>query len=103
MAKKQTAQSLSLFEPISSRTETSERPSEAELPKIKDACPRCNGRSLKTVRSYEHDGHTHYGAGGCLSDDRTDAFYFTPQAAVAMTFAEQAEREEEKKRGDGGK
>jgi DNA modification methylase len=38
-------------------------------------------------------GGTHYCAGGCLSDDRTDAYYFTP---VVETFQEAAEREEVK-------
>jgi site-specific DNA-methyltransferase (adenine-specific) len=62
--------------------------------KIENPCPHCGGRSLKTVRSYEHENHTHYCAGGCLSEDRTDAYYFTPRAE---TFDEQAAREEAKK------
>lgn len=66
----------------------------AEQPKIKDACPRCGSRSLKTVRSWEHDNHTHYCAGGCLSADRTEAFYFT---SAVETFVEAAEREEARK------
>jgi hypothetical protein len=74
--------------------EATPRAEPAPVVAIKDACPRCKGRSLKTVRSWEHSGASHYCAGGCLSEDRTEAFYFTPQAE---TFVEQVEREEAKK------
>lgn len=101
MAKKQQSQAWNLFEPVSTTQQAENNSSEiqeaartATQVKIRDACPRCGGRSLKTVRSYEHGGATHYCAGGCLSDDRTDAFYFTPRAE---TFDEQAEKEEAKK------
>ena len=97
--KNQPIRSLSLFESNekkieSSSPEQSGPPKSEAAEKIKDACPRCSGRSLKTVRSWEHGGATHYCAGGCLSEDRTEAFYFTPQAE---TFVEQVEREEAKK------
>lgn len=90
---KQRMKGPSLFEP----TQTSVVPSvELQPPpaKIKDACPKCGSRSQKSVRPFEHGGLTHYCAGGCLSDDRTDAFYFTPQVE---SFVEAAEREEAKK------
>jgi hypothetical protein len=74
--------------------EATPRAEPAPVVAIKDACPRCKGRSLKTVRSWEHSGASHYCAGGCLSEDRTEAFYFTPQAE---TLVEQVEREEAKK------
>lgn len=66
----------------------------ARVVAIKDPCPRCGGRSLKTVRAFEHNGNTHYCAGGCLSEDRMDCFYFTPRVE---TFDEAAEREIAKK------
>jgi len=87
----------SMFDPPESESETLEtstQPEKSEPPKIKDACPQCGGRSLKTVRPFEHSGHTHYCATICLSEDRTEAFYFTPRVE---TFDEQAAREEAKK------
>lgn len=92
MAKKQQSQYMpSLFEPTQANAAPLAEPlAPAPAAKIKDACPRCGSRSLKTVRSWEHDNHTHYCAGGCLSPDRTEAFYFTP---IVETFVEAAERE----------
>lgn len=97
-AKRKEQQPMSLFE----TNERTNQPAEQEQmkaepyspPKIKDPCPRCGGRSAKTVRSFEHGGATNYCAGGCLSDDRMDCFYFTP---AVETFDEAAEREEAKK------
>jgi DNA modification methylase len=84
---------LNLFEPVA-ETKAPSISSPPQEKKIKDACPKCGGRSLKTVRAFEHEGKTHYCASGCLSNDRMDSFYFTP---VAEPFDEQAEREEAKK------
>src|SRR5262245_19808507 len=94
MAKKH-QQAWNLFEPM--QAEAAAPPAEpqaVELPKIKDPCPRCGGRSLKTKRAFEHGGATHYCATACLSEDRMDNFYFTPKPE---SFQEQAEREEAKK------
>lgn len=88
---------LSLFEAPQSEPSSplTEKDSHSpDIVKIKDACPRCGSRSLKTVRPFEHDNHSHYCSAGCLSEDRTDAFYFTPRAE---SFDEQAEREEAKR------
>jgi site-specific DNA-methyltransferase (adenine-specific) len=95
MAKKQAVYHPNLFETSEPKmTPQSETESKRSAPKIVDPCPKCGGRSLKTVRAHEHEGKTHYCAAGCLSDDKTDAFYFTPQQD---TFDEQAERERAKK------
>jgi len=81
MAKKQVVRSLSLFETNEAPTQAAiSSPPLQEPPKIKDACPKCHGKSLKTARPYEHDNHTHYCVSGCMSEDRYDAFYFTPAA-----------------------
>lgn len=88
--------SFSLFEPpvepkqAEEKTEERARSSPA---KVKDPCPRCGSRGMKSVRPHEHDGLTHYCSVGCLSDDRTDCFYYTPRAE---TFDEAAERERAK-------
>jgi DNA modification methylase len=106
MPKKQAVYHPNLFEPQtqpSAPENSSAAPSAAPsaAAKIDNPCPRCGARGYKSVRPQEHDGLTHYCSAGCLSDDRTDAFYFTPQAARAPTFDAQAEREEEKKRARG--
>jgi hypothetical protein len=64
----------------------------AEVLKVKDPCPRCGGRSAQSKRVVENV-NLRYCCGGCLSEDRTDAFYFTP---IVETFVEQVEREEAK-------
>lgn len=75
---------LNLFEsnevPTAAETLAKLENSSQSAQKIENPCPRCGSRSQKSVRPHEHDDHTHYCAGGCLSEDRTDAFYFTPEA-----------------------
>jgi len=94
--KKQATYHPNLFEPQSEpsslQTESIAPSAAAKIDVF--ACPKCGGRSLKTAHPFDHDDHTHYCAGGCLSEDRTDAFYFTP---LAEPFDAQAEREEAKK------
>lgn len=92
MPKKQT-QSLSLFEPVAP-PEAAPVEKLSTVTVIKDACPRCGGKSLRTARSYDHNGHTHYCVSGCMSEDRYDAYYFTPREE---TFVEQVEKIEAKK------
>lgn len=58
--------------------------------KIEFPCPRCGSRSAVSKRELGQ----RYCLAGCLSEDRTDSFYFTP---LAETFDVQAEREEAKK------
>lgn len=67
--------------------------SPASVP-IKDPCAKCGGRSQATRYPQDHGGYTRYCVAGCLSEDRTDAYYFTP---VVESFAEAAEREGAKK------
>lgn len=98
MAKKNqvVTRSLSLFEPQNEQclSQTEKDSPSPVVAKIKDACPRCSGRSLATKRNALETGGTHYCASGCLSEDRTDAFYFTPKQE---SFDEAAGREEAKK------
>lgn len=87
-------QTMNIFEPqetVVAEEKLEDRSSEAL--KIVDPCPRCGGRSALSKRPAESGG-SHYCLGGCLSEDRTDCFYFTPKAE---TFDEQAVREEMKK------
>jgi hypothetical protein len=51
-------------------------------PKIDNPCPRCHGRSAESKR----ERGKFYCLGGCLSEDKTDCFYFVP-------IAEEPERE----------
>lgn len=67
--------------------------SPASVP-IKDPCAKCGGRSQATRYPQDYGGYERYCVAGCLSEDRTDAYYFTP---VVEGFAEEAEREEAKK------
>lgn len=85
MAKREVERNLNLFAPIEAEETTAPPTSspQQETVKIKDPCPRCGSRSLRTVRAHEHGGNTNYCAAGCLSDDRTDAFYFTPETLAA--------------------
>jgi hypothetical protein len=76
MAKKQPIPNLNLFAPKEEPAALSSTPVEPPPPKIKDACPRCGSKALKTVRPHEHEGKQWYCAGGCLSEDRTDGYYF---------------------------
>jgi hypothetical protein len=61
--------------------EATPRAEPAPVVAIKDACPRCGGRSQKTAHPMDHNGHLRYCV-VCLSEDRTDLFYFTPIDAV---------------------
>ena len=72
------ARNLSLFEPTENEAPRTENSSPSSAPKIENPCPRCGARGQRSVRPQEHENHTHYCSAGCLSDDRTDAFYFTP-------------------------
>src|SRR5882672_3215338 len=92
--KKQTSYMQNLFEPAAETKLSMDSLTLSEQekpPKIKDSCPCCGSRSLKTVRVHEHNGHTHYCAGSCLSEDRTEAFYFTPKLENDLTEQERAE------------
>jgi hypothetical protein len=57
-------------------------PQQNPIAKNEIACPRCNGKVLKTVRPWDHDGHSYYCISGCMSENKTDAFYFTPEGAA---------------------
>lgn len=79
--KRKPQQNLSLFEaplgaPSQLLTETTSRLPEAA--KIDFPCPKCGGRSAKSVRPRENGG-SRYCVGGCLSEDKTDMFYFSPE------------------------
>jgi len=91
--------SYNLFEPQAApalEPTNDSKQSSPPPPKIKDACPRCGSRSALSKRPQESGG-SHYCLGGCLSDDRTDCFYFTPVAPRVESFDEAAAREEAKK------
>jgi hypothetical protein len=47
-------------------------------PKIKDACPRCGGRSQQTTYPIDHNGCTRY-CPQCPALDGDGCFYFTPE------------------------
>jgi hypothetical protein len=92
MAKLKPIGNLNLFEPQVVEEQT--KAEHSSPPKIKDPCPRCGARSATTKRNALETGGSHYCLGGCLSEDRTDAFYFTPKVE---SFDEAAAREEAKK------
>jgi site-specific DNA-methyltransferase (adenine-specific) len=87
--KKQAQYMPNLFEPQTPSSEAAPR-EEPRVAAIKDPCPRCGARSAVTKRNALETGGTHYCLGGCLSEDRTDAFYFTPKVE---SFDEAAARE----------
>lgn len=75
MGKKSKPQTLSLFEPIAeTRTETATSRESTKLES--DACPRCHGKSLASVRPLESGG-TRYCV-VCAVDG--EPYYFTPEA-----------------------
>jgi DNA modification methylase len=93
MPKKQATYHPNLFEPVAEPPQPSTSSPPSAPPKIDNPCPRCGAAGRKSVRPRESGG-SHYCTAGCLSEDRTDSFYFTPKAE---TFDEAAAREEAKK------
>src|SRR5258708_7138689 len=80
MLKKQAAFSPTLFEmAIPAPPREAPPPPRPNL----DACPRCGGKSQRSLRPEEHGGRTHY----CVCDCREgeDMFYFTPDPKAVST------------------
>lgn len=80
MKKQHSQQQAGLFESKSEESPKQEKQSSSltEKPPEPFPCPKCGGRSGRSVRPRENGG-SRYCASGCLSEDKTDMLYFTPE------------------------
>jgi len=75
-------QTMNMFEPQAPpAAEGKFEDHSSEALKIVDACPRCGGRSQKSVRPQEYGGLTHY-CSVCKGDEAGEPFRFTPEVAT---------------------